>query len=140
MAKSREDLKHHINCSCSRARSHDIASYDQEEISSTEQTYRANSGRDGMQVKIRDLERRIRDIARNMCKKLTYDLTNTEIESPFIEEITEIVVPHKFRQPQMESYDGSGSPIDYVPTYKSRMALTTNFIELYYLAFPSTLK
>ena len=90
-----------------------------------------------MQVKIRDLEREIGDIARNIGKKSTNDLTSMDIESPFVEEITRIVALHKFKQPQMESYDGSGSLVDHVRTYKSRMALTTNLNELYYLAFPA---
>ena len=36
-------------------------------------------------------------MARNMGKKSTYDLANIVIESLFTEEITEIVVPHKFK-------------------------------------------
>ena len=75
-----------------------------------------------------------------MDKKLTYDHNSMETESPFNKEITRIVIPHKFRQPQMEPHDGFGSPVDHVGTYKSRMALTTNLVELYCLAFPSTLK
>ena len=50
-----------------------------------------------MQVRVRDLERQIRDMVRNMGKKLTYDLTSTDTESPFIEEITEFIIPHKFK-------------------------------------------
>ena len=48
-------------------------------------------------------------MARNMGKKSTHDLANTETESPFTEEITGIVILHKFRQPQMEPYDKTGS-------------------------------
>ena len=79
-------------------------------------------------------------MARNMGKKSTYNLTNTDTKSPFIEEITKLIVTHKFEQSQMESYEGSGSPVDHVCAYKSWMALTTNLDELYCLAFPSTLK
>ena len=79
-------------------------------------------------------------MGRNMGKKLTHELTNIEIKLPFIKEITGIVVPHKFRQLQMESYDGLGRPVDHIRVYKSRMALTTNFDELYCLTFPGTLK
>ena len=75
-----------------------------------------------------------------MGKKSTYDLASTETESPFTEEITSIIVPHKFKQPQMESYDSSKSPMDHVRAYKSQIALTTNLDELYYLTFPNTLK
>ena len=79
-------------------------------------------------------------MTRYMDKKSTYDLASMEIESPFIEEIIRIIVPHKFKQPQMESYDESGSPVDDVRAYRPCMALTTNLDEFYYLAFPSTLK
>ena len=79
-------------------------------------------------------------MARNMGKKSTYDLTSIENESPFTEEITRIIVPHKLKQPQMESYNSSGSPVDHVRAYRSRMALTTNLDELYCLVFPSTQK
>ena len=48
VAWSRGDLRHQINCSRSRARAYGITPYDQEEIFSTDLTYRANSGRDGM--------------------------------------------------------------------------------------------
>ena len=70
-----------------------------------------------------DLERRIGDMARNMGKKSAYDLTSTDTRSSFIDDIIGVVVPQKFKQPQMESYDGSGSPVDHVHTYKSWMAL-----------------
>ena len=79
-------------------------------------------------------------MTRNVGKKSTCDLASTESESPFTKEITRIVVPHKFMQPQMESYDGSGSLVDHIRAYRPRMALTTNLDELHCLAFPSTLK
>ena len=138
-ATSYGDLKHQVNCS-SQALPHGIVLMGQKEVSSTDPTYQDNSGRDGVQVKIRDLERRIGDMAKNMGNKSTYDLASTDTESPFIGNIIGIVVSHKFKQPQMESYDGSGSSIDHIQAYRSRMALTTNLDELYYLAFPSTLK
>ena len=40
----------------------------------------------------------------------------------------------------MESYDGLGSPVDHVHSYRSQMDLTTNLNELYCLAFLTTLK
>ena len=56
-----------------------------------------NSGQGGVQVKIRDLERQMGDMAKNISKKSIYDLTNTDTKSPFIEEITRFIVPHKFK-------------------------------------------
>ena len=43
-------------------------------------------------------------------------------------------------QPHLDSYNGLGSPVDHVRTYKAQMALATNADELLCLAFPSTLK
>ena len=50
-----------------------------------------------MQVKIRDLEMQVGNVARNIGKKSTYNLASIEIKSPFTEEITRIVIPHKFK-------------------------------------------
>ena len=44
-----------------------------------------------MQVKIRDLERHVGDMAKNINQKSIYNLTNMDTKSPFIKEITDIV-------------------------------------------------
>ena len=64
----------------------------------------------------------------------------TEIESPFSSQITRFSIPHKFKQPHLDSYNGSGTPVDHIKTYKAQMALATKADELLCLAFPSTLK
>ena len=79
-------------------------------------------------------------MARNLGHGLTWDHTNNETESPFSTRITRILVPCKFKQPHLDSYNGSGSPVDHVQTYKAQMALATNADELLCVAFPSTLK
>ena len=50
-----------------------------------------------MEVKIKDLERQIGDIANNINQKSIYNLTDMDTESPLVKEITEIVAPHKFK-------------------------------------------
>ena len=50
-------VRHQINRNHSQARPQDMAPNDQEGVSSTDLTYRANGGRNGMQVKIKDLEK-----------------------------------------------------------------------------------
>ena len=93
-----------------------------------------------VEAHIKGLERRMGRIARNLNRNLVCDHASTEIESPFSSRITRFSILHKFKQPHLDSYNGLGSPIDHVRTYKAQMALATNVDELLYLAFPSTLK
>ena len=79
-------------------------------------------------------------MARNLGQSSTYDHTNTEIKSPFSTRITRFMIPHKFKQPYLDSYNIFESPVDHIWTYRAQMALATNADELLYLAFPSTLK
>ena len=79
-------------------------------------------------------------MARNLGRGSAWDHTNTETESQFSTQITRFSVPRKFKQPHLDSYNGSGSPVDHVRTYKAQMALATNAEELLCLAFPGTLK
>ena len=93
-----------------------------------------------MEARIKDLERRMGGIAKNLNQDLIYDHASTKIESQFSNRITRFSIPHKFKQPHQDSYNGSGNPIDHVRTYKAQMALATNVDELICLAFLSTLK
>ena len=79
-------------------------------------------------------------MARNLGRGSAYDHTNTETESPFSSRITRFTIPRKFKQSHLDSYNGSGSPVDHVRNYKAQMALVTSADELLCLAFPSTLK
>ena len=79
-------------------------------------------------------------MVRNLGRGSACDHTNTEIKSPFSTRITKFAVPHKFKQPHLDSYNGFGSPVDHVRTYKAQMALIISADELLYLAFPGTLK
>ena len=79
-------------------------------------------------------------MARNLGRGLACDHTNTETESPFSTQITRFTVPRKFKQPHLDSYNDSVSPVDHVRTYKAQMALATSADELLYLAIPGTLK
>ena len=79
-------------------------------------------------------------ITRNLGRNRIYDHANTEIESLFSCQITKFSIPRKFKQPHLDSYNGSGSRVDLIRTYKDKMALATNADELLCLAFLSTLK
>ena len=80
---------------------------------------RAETCPEGVEACIEDLERRIGGIARNLGHGSACDHTNTETESPSSTQITRFTVPRKFKQPHLDSYNGSGSPVDHVWTYKA---------------------
>ena len=93
-----------------------------------------------MEAHIEDLESRIGGMVRNLGCGSACDHTNTETESPFSIWITRFTVLRKFKQPHLDSYNGSGSPVDHIQTFKAQMTLATDANELLYLAFPGTLK
>ena len=58
-----------------------------------------------------------------MAKKLGHnficDHADTETESHFSNWITRFAIPYKFKQPHLDSYNNSGSPVDYARTYRA---------------------
>ena len=72
-----------------------------------------------MEARIEDLERRMGRIARNLNQDLVCDNASTEKESPFSNRITRFSIPRKFKQLYLDSYNGLGSLVDYVRTYKA---------------------
>ena len=79
-------------------------------------------------------------MAKNLGHNFIYNHADTETKLPFLTQITGLVLTHKFKQPYLDSYNGSRSPVDYIRTYRAQMALATNADELRCLAFWSTLK
>ncbi|RRT81827.1 hypothetical protein B296_00020143, partial [Ensete ventricosum] len=60
--------------------------------------------------------------------------------SPFTPEIQSKPLPATFRLPALESYDGSGDPMEHIATFCSQMALYDISEALMCRAFPTTLK
>ena len=50
------------------------------------------------------------------------DLVN-RTDSPFIASVNSFPLPHKFRMPQIDSYDGVKDPLDHLETFKTLMHL-----------------
>ena len=50
------------------------------------------------------------------------DLVN-RTDSPFITSVNSFPLPHKFRMPQIDSYDGVKDPLDHLKTFKTLMHL-----------------
>ena len=118
MARSCSDLRHTIN-RCRSQASRQRMLPQEEEGFSTDPTYCSETCPEGVEARIKDLERRIGGMARNMARGSACDHTNTETESPFSTWVTRFSVPRKFKQPHIDSYNGSGSPVDHVWTYKA---------------------
>ena len=67
------------------------------------------------------------------------DLVN-QTNSPFTASVNSFPLPHKFRMPQIESYDGVKGPLDHLETFKTLMHFQRVADEIMCRAFPTTLK
>ena len=67
------------------------------------------------------------------------DLVN-RTDSLFTASINSFPLPHKFRMPQIDSYDGVKNPLDHLETFKTLMHLQGVADEIMCRAFPTTLK
>ena len=57
--------------------------------------------------------------------RVSSDLDNlvNRTDSPFTTSVTSFPLPHKFRMPQIDSYDGVKDPLDHLETFKTLMHL-----------------
>ena len=67
------------------------------------------------------------------------DLVN-RTDSPFTAAVNSFPLPHKFRMPHIDSYDGVKDPLDHLETFKTLMHLQGVTDEIMCRAFPTTLK
>ncbi|XP_065622347.1 uncharacterized protein LOC136064490 [Quercus suber] len=67
------------------------------------------------------------------------DLVN-RTDSPFTAAVNSFPLPHKFRIPHIDSYDGVKDPVDHLETFKTLMHLQKVADEIMCRAFPITLK
>ena len=67
------------------------------------------------------------------------DLVN-RTDSPFTASVNSFPLPHKFRMPQIDSYDKVKDPLDHLETFKTLMHLQGVADEIMCRAFPTTLK
>ena len=67
------------------------------------------------------------------------DLVN-HADSSFTASVNSFPLPHKFRMPQIDSYDGVKDPLDHLETFKTLMHLQGVADEIMCRAFPTTLK
>ena len=67
------------------------------------------------------------------------DLIN-RTDSLFTTTVNSFPLPHKFRMPQIDSYDGVKDPLNHLKTFKTLMHLQGVADEIMCRAFPTTLK
>ena len=67
------------------------------------------------------------------------DLVN-RTDSPFTAFVNSFLLLHKFRMPQIDSYDGVKDSLDHLETFKTLMHLQEVADEIMCRAFPTTLK
>ena len=67
------------------------------------------------------------------------DLVN-RTDSPFTASVNSFPLPHKFRMPQIDSYDGVKDPLDHLKTFKTLMHFQGVVDEIMCRAFPTTLR
>ena len=67
------------------------------------------------------------------------DLVN-RTDSPFTTSINSFSLSHKFRMPQIDSYDGVKDSLDHLETFKTLMHLQEVVDKIMCRAFPTTLK
>ena len=67
------------------------------------------------------------------------DLVN-QTDSSFTTSVNSFPLPHKFRMPQIDSYDGVKDPLDHLETFKTLMHLQEVADEIMCRVFPMTLK
>ena len=67
------------------------------------------------------------------------DLVN-HTDSSFTAAVNSFPLPHKFRMPQIDSYDEVKDPLDHLEAFKTSMHLQGVADEIMCMAFPTTLK
>ena len=72
--------------------------------------------------------------------RVSSDLDNlvNQTNSPFTASVNSFLLPHKFRMPQIESYDGVKDLLDHLKTFKMHFQRVAD--EIMCRAFPTTLK
>lgn len=64
----------------------------------------------------------------------------SKTDTPFTPAVMKVPLPHKFKMPVLESFDGTRDPLDHLETYKALMDLQVVPDQIICKAFPTTLK
>ena len=80
------------------------------------------------------------EMRENMRRANSVDDLVHRTDSPFTSFINSHPLPHKFKMPSLDSYDGTRDPCDHIATFKTTMHLQGVPDEIMCRAFPTTLK
>ncbi|CAJ2637566.1 unnamed protein product [Trifolium pratense] len=92
-----------------------------------------------MEARERELRQQI-DLLRNNVVGAETTRMMPKVFKPFSEEIQAVVVPRHFREPTIDSYDGSGDPQSHVSTFQTQMFISGAEDALSCKIFAGTLK
>ena len=76
----------------------------------------------------------------NMRRANLVDDLGHRTDSPFTASINSYPLPPKFKMPSLDSYDGTGDPVDHIASFKTTMHLQGVLDEIMCRAFLTTLK
>ena len=93
-------------------------------------------------IEIQAIKEQMEVIMISLKGRVSSDLDNlvNRTDSPFTAFVNSFPLPHKFRIPQIDSYDGVKGPLDHLETFKTLMHLQGVADEIMCRAFPTTLK
>lgn len=95
-----------------------------------------------MDERLREVQDQLKDVLRTMKGKepLTVEDLVRRTKLPFSVQVMNCSLPHKFRTPRMEAFEGTKDPLDHLETYRMLMHLQTLPDEIMCRDFPFTLK
>ena len=93
-------------------------------------------------AKIQAMKEQIEVMMNGHKGRVSSDLDNlvNRTDSPFTAAVNSFPLPHKFRMPHIDSYNGVKDPLDHLETFKTLMHLQGVVDEIMCRAFPTTLK
>ena len=80
------------------------------------------------------------EIKENMKRANLVDDLVHRTDSPFTASINSHPLPHKFKMPSLDLYDGTHDPFDHIATFKTTMHLQGVLDEIMCRTFPTILK
>ena len=93
-------------------------------------------------TEIQAIKEQIKVMMNALKGRVSSDLDNlvNRIDSPFTASVNSFPLPHKFRMPQIDSYDKVKDLLDHLETFKTLIHLQGVVDEIMCRAFPTTLK
>ena len=93
-------------------------------------------------AEIQAIKEQMKVMMNTLKGRVSSDLDNlvNRTDSPFTNSVNSFPLSHKFRMPQIDSYDEVKDPLDHLETFKTLMHLQRVADEIMCRAFPMTLK